>query len=145
MRGGRATSVHAAMAAVGFLCLVMIQGCPPSTTGDGSQVQNVTPSEAQALIQQHQGDSTFRILDVRTPAEYAAGHIENAVNVDYLSLSFASDVSTLDKSNTYFVYCGTEHRSPLAVAVMQQQGFTNLYNLTGGLTRWQSEGFPVVQ
>ena len=118
-------------------------GCTGFPTAPG--VQNVTPEEAAALIQAHAGDADFVIMDVRNPEEFAGGHIQDAVNVCYLCPTFADSIAALDKSKTYFVYCGTEHRSPLATAAMIDAGFTSVYNLTGGLMNWQGEGYPVVQ
>ncbi len=130
---------------------VLAGGCPnlfdlltPEVHSDA--VQDVTPSEAQALIQSHQGDPNFVILDVRTAQEYAGGHIANAVNVCLLcSVSFQQDVDTLDKTRTYLVYCQSGRRSTTAAGIMAEDGFANVYNMTSGLGEWVAEGFPTVQ
>jgi rhodanese-related sulfurtransferase len=131
-------------AAVGLLFLPMVHGCTPAAS---PEVQNVTPLEAQSLIQSHEGDANFVIVDVRSPAEFAGGHLANAVNVCYLCTSpaFRDAIAELDKSRTYLVYCCTEHRSPLACDFMLEEGFTNLYNITGGLFQWTAENLPIVQ
>jgi rhodanese-related sulfurtransferase len=127
-----------------FLLPVFGSGCgnwPPAIAG----VKNVTPAEAAALIQAHAGDSNFVILDVRNPEEFATGHIQDAVNVCFLCPTFANAIAALDKSKTYLVYCGTDHRAPLAAAAMIDGGFTVVYDLTGGLNVWQSQSYAVVQ
>ena len=84
-------------------------------------------------------------MDVRNPDEFAGGHIADAINVCYLCPTFQDEIEQLDKSLTYFVYCGSDHRSPLAAAAMKAAGFTRLYDLTGGLIAWKAAGLPVVQ
>ncbi len=81
-------------------------------------------------------DPNVVILDVRTPAETAHGKIEGAIEIDYNSPDFALKVGGLDKSKTYLVYCRSGNRSGKACSMMQQQGFTRLYNLQGGMLAW---------
>jgi rhodanese-related sulfurtransferase len=83
------------------------------------------------------------VIDVRTPAEFAAGHLDGAVNIDINSPDFAADVAQLDKGETYAVYCRSGNRSAVATDYMQQQGFGSLYNLQAGIIEWQSAGLPV--
>jgi rhodanese-related sulfurtransferase len=127
-----------------LLAVVCGSGCVDWLPGD-AEVQNVTPDQAAALIQDRGGDANFVILDVRGSDEFAGGHIADAVNLCYLCSAFADSIASLDKSKTYLVYCGSEHRSPLAVAAMKSAGFTSLYNMTGGLAAWKTQGLPVVQ
>ncbi|WP_205791418.1 rhodanese-like domain-containing protein [Microbacterium sulfonylureivorans] len=63
-------------------------------------------------------DADAVVVDVRTPAEYAAGHLEGAVNIDYQSPSFASEVSELDSDADYVVYCQSGNRSAQAASAM---------------------------
>lgn len=84
------------------------------------------------------------MVDVRTPQEYAAGHLPGAVNIDVSSPDFAAQISTLDPSAPYAVYCRSGNRSGTAVAAMAGQGFTNAFHLGGGITAWQQAGGDVV-
>ncbi len=84
------------------------------------------------------------IVDVRTPQEYAQGHLPGAVNVDVSSPDFAARLATLDPRAPYAVYCHSGNRSGVAVATMAEQGFTNSYHLQGGITAWQGAGGEVV-
>ncbi len=84
------------------------------------------------------------IVDVRTPAEYAQGHLPGAVNVDVSSPDFATQLASLDPSAPYAVYCHSGNRSGVAVTTMAGQGFTNAYHLQGGITAWQQAGGEVV-
>jgi rhodanese-related sulfurtransferase len=83
------------------------------------------------------------VLDVRTPEEYKAAHLKDAVLVDYKSKDFDPKIKALDKSKTYFVYCASGYRSSSACRKLQSLEFPNLYNLNGGITAWQKAGKPV--
>ncbi|GAA4399374.1 hypothetical protein GCM10023168_06570 [Fodinibacter luteus] len=84
------------------------------------------------------------VLDVRTPAEFAEGHLPGAVNIDVSSPDFAAQVATLDPAAPYAVYCRSGNRSAAALATMAGQGFTGAYHLGGGIGAWQSAGGEVV-
>ena len=71
------------------------------------------------------------IIDVRTPAEFASGHLDGAVNIDVQSPDFAAQMMELDPNGDYFVYCRSGNRSGQAIAQMNQMGF-NGENLTNG-------------
>lgn len=88
------------------------------------------------------GNPKIVILDVRTPEEFAEGHVKGAVNVDYRSADFAAKVDKLDKSKKYEVYCRSGHRSGESVKLMKEKGF-NAVSVTGGILEWQAKGFPV--
>lgn len=85
------------------------------------------------------------IVDVRTPQEFAEGHIEGAVNIPVELPDFMDRVSELDPSGTYAVYCRSGNRSQPAVAGMSSVGITSIFELESGTTGWTSEGQPLVQ
>ena len=85
------------------------------------------------------------VIDVRTPAEYASGHLPNAVNLDVESPTFATGLSQLDPEATYAVYCRSGNRSKVALDQMKEAGIENAQDLDGGIVGWQAEGLPVVQ
>jgi rhodanese-related sulfurtransferase len=103
------------------------------------------PKDALALIQKNKGNQGFVVLDVRTPDEFKDGHIEGAINVDYNSGGFKTELLKLDKKKTYFVYCRTGRRSGEAVKIMRDLGFGNIIRMKGDMIRWQSEKLPVVK
>ena len=126
--------------------ILLFGGCSASpTTSSVPQASKIGVTEAYAMIQQNETNSDFVILDVRTPAEFAAGHIENAILVDYEAPSFRSEVNKLDKSKTYLVYCRTARRSGEAVVIMQELGFQRLYDMSGGIVEWNNAGYPVIK
>ena len=84
------------------------------------------------------------VIDVRTPAEFASGHLEGAVNIDVQSADFEARVSELDPAGTYFVYCRSGNRSGQAIARMQALGFADLTNGGSVESASASTGIPVV-
>jgi phage shock protein E len=83
------------------------------------------------------------VLDVRTPAEFAAGHIPGAINIDWNSDEFQKKVSELDKSKTCLVNCASGGRSAKACDKLSKLNFTDCYNLLGGFHAWEKAGKPV--
>ncbi|MGB0982067.1 MAG: rhodanese-like domain-containing protein [Winogradskyella sp.] len=85
-------------------------------------------------------DNNSVILDVRTQDEVNLGCIPNALHIDiYKGQGFIDDISKLDKTKNYYVYCKSGGRSGQACAVMTQLGFSNAYNLIGGFSNWEGE------
>lgn len=114
---------------------------PAPTPTAETVVKNVTPEEAHDLLML--SSKFVHIIDVRTPEEYAGGHLAGAVNIDYSSADFKEIINKLDKNATYLVYCRTGSRSAAASAIMLELGFKDIYNMTGGITDWQAAGYPV--
>lgn len=83
------------------------------------------------------------IVDVRTPEEFAAGHLQGALNLDVSASTFDSQIATLDKDVVYAVYCRSGNRSTIAVGKMSDAGFTNLFNFNqGGFAELAAAGAP---
>jgi phage shock protein E len=84
------------------------------------------------------------LLDVRTPAEFADGHLEGAVNIDVESADFPAQAAQLDPGATYAVYCHSGNRSKTAMNFLAGQGFTSMFDLAGGITAWTGDGGATV-
>ena len=108
-------------------------------------IENITPEEAYILIQENKDNPNFVILDVRTPEEFLGEHIENAVNLDYYSDTFRNDLNKLDKNKTYLIYCRSGSRSENALNIMKELDFREVYNMSGGIIKWNSEGLPTTK
>lgn len=81
-------------------------------------------------------DATVQLVDVRTPAEFAAGHIPEAVNIDVRGEKFDSEVKTvLDPSRPVAVYCRSGARSKTAAHALAEKGF-RVYELNKGFMNW---------
>ena len=86
------------------------------------------------------------VIDVRTPAEYAAGRLEKAAsNMDYYAPDFKEKLAKLDKKGKYLIYCRTGKRSGLALEIMKGLGFTDIHHIAGGIVAWQQAGYPVIK
>ncbi len=86
-----------------------------------------------------------QIIDVRTPQEYADGHIQGAVNIPVQQSDYAGRVAQLDPAGTYAVYCRSSARSKGAVTEMRNAGLPNVYELTGGTVAWTADGQPLTR
>lgn len=84
------------------------------------------------------------VVDVRTPEEFASGHLEGALNYDVQGADFAEQIKGLDPAGTYAVYCRSGNRSQAATQMMAQAGLVTLYDLDGGINDWIAAGNPVV-
>lgn len=113
--------------------LLLLAGCSGST---GASAQQLAPRDFATAVQQ---PGTV-VLDVRTPAEYAAGHLPGAVNIDVQAADFASRIQALDKKAAYAVYCHSGRRSAAAAAQMSDAGFSQVVDLDGGIQAWQQSG-----
>lgn len=79
-----------------------------------------------------------QILDVRTPEEFAEGHIQKAANVNWTGSTFVKDAEKFNKEKPVFVYCRSGRRSMEASKKLQELGFKKIYNLDGGFMNWQA-------
>lgn len=68
------------------------------------------------------------VLDVRTPDEFAAGHLKGAQNIDFRAAGFNDRISKLDKSKTYILYCASGNRSGQTTVLMEETGFKKVIN-----------------
>ena len=105
-----------------------------------TRYKTLPPVEFNAQLERTAGI----LIDVRTPAEFGEEKIERAVNIDVKADNFKSQISGLDKKLPYFIYCQSGKRSLLAMETMKKEGFTELYNLEGGIAGWKSAGLPTV-
>ncbi|RLA59912.1 MAG: rhodanese-like domain-containing protein [Epsilonproteobacteria bacterium] len=84
------------------------------------------------------------ILDVRTASEFKLGHIKYAQNLDAYDRDLNQKLNTLDKDLEYFVICRSGNRSRKVTKKMKKLGFTNYYNIIGGMFAWERAGYPIV-
>ena len=87
----------------------------------------------------------IQLIDVRTPGEYNSGHVEGAKNIDIYSPTFQEQITLLDKSKSYYVYCKTGGRSAKAQKLMKEMGFTKVCNVNGGVMKLQGDGVKLVK
>ena len=114
---------------------LLLAGCSTSSSAIDLSVNEFSAKVAEAGV---------ITLDVRTPGEFAEGHLEGARLIDFQSGNFENEIATLDKNATYAVYCRSGNRSGQALKVMQDAGFTNVFNMNGGVIDWANAGLPLV-
>ncbi|WP_413999186.1 thioredoxin domain-containing protein [Flavobacterium sp. W1B] len=107
---------------------------------NGQTPTNIKTIEAKDFADKIKTTSNPQILDVRTPEEFTAEHINKATNVDWLGNSFVADAEKFDKKKPVFVYCKSGGRSKKASEKLQELGFKNIYELNGGFLKWDSAG-----
>ncbi|NMH29370.1 thioredoxin fold domain-containing protein [Flavobacterium sp. SE-s28] len=82
-----------------------------------------------------------QVLDVRTPEEFDGQHLDNALNLDwYEQDAFSKKTANLDKSKPVFVYCMAGSRSHKAALKLSEMGFEKVYDMKGGIVKWNAEG-----
>jgi rhodanese-related sulfurtransferase len=83
------------------------------------------------------------LLDVRTPGEFGERHLAGALNIDYNGADFDARIEKLDKTQPVYVYCLSGGRSAAAAQTLTDIGFTKVYEMKGGISRWIAENHPV--
>ena len=128
---------------------IAVSGCaqsevdtPPAQGTLTRIIEDITAEAAFDLIQENGDNPDFVILDVRTPGEFADGHIEKAVNIDFYAATFRDDVNKLAKDKTYLIYCRSGNRSGQALDIMDELAFQKVYNLSGGIRAWEAASLP---
>lgn len=105
-------------------------------------IREVSVAEAGALIA---ADPGVTVLDVRTPGEFAEGHIEGAVNVDLRNPAFAEELAKLDPEGSYLLHCKSGTRSTQALEVMKEQGFDDVAHMSEGFDSWKASGLATAR
>lgn len=112
--------------------LLVLTSCTSSAQNTNIEVMEFEKAISQPNVQ---------LLDVRTAEEFASGHIKNALQADWNNDSqFEERVKALDKSKPLYVYCLSGGRSKSAMQWLMDNGFTNVYNLNGGIGAWDRAG-----
>lgn len=123
------------------LILLVFLLCPWAVSCSSAQDEHtLNPHAYKAAINQQRDELLF---DVRTPEEYSQGHLKDAENINWQDASFETQVSAFDKAKPVFIYCKSGKRSSDAAKRLREMGFTQVYNLEGGIAAWQKAGFKV--
>lgn len=117
------------------ICFTACQNTPSATNETaGMSYQRVANADFKKLMAEM---PNAQLVDVRTPGEYAGGHIGNAQNIDYKASDFKAKIDALDKSKPVLVYCQAGGRSQKACGIMQGMGFKEIYELESGYGEWE--------
>ena len=85
------------------------------------------------------------IIDIRTPEEFASGHIEDAININLFDKTFSDQIAKLDKSEPIFLYCRSGSRSKSASKKVSNLGFEKVYDLQGGIIKWVRSNNEIIK
>lgn len=85
------------------------------------------------------------ILDIRTPREFAEGHLKGAKNIDFFEEDFAAKVDKLDRKKGYLVHCASGGRSGKSMKLFKEKGFTTVYHIADGYKGWVAADLPTVK
>ena len=85
-----------------------------------------------------------RLVDVRTPAEYAAGHVQGSINMDWTAEDFEAEFARLDKNMPLLLYCHSGGRSEQALEYLTERGY-KAQHMAGGFAAWKKAGNPSVK
>lgn len=99
-------------------------GLPACNSSDST-----TPAAAAVATSPRIDATDAVVIDVRTPGEFASGHLVGSLNIDVQSAAFANQVSALDPDGRYLVYCRSGNRSKAAIDIMRSLGFSDLTDL----------------
>jgi len=105
-------------------------------------------TEGMALVdvltfEQKMKEEGVQLIDVRTPSEYADGHLVNAINININDSDFKAKMEALDKTKPILVYCKSGGRSGRACSQLKEMGFTDITDLDGGIIDWKANEKPV--
>lgn len=127
------------LAGVGLVMVIALFAVFSSGNAPTSQaVASISPSAYQSNYVE--ANARHLLLDVRTPEEFASGHIPGAVNIPVESLQ--SRLSEISSDQDIVVYCRSGNRSAQASQILAQAGYSAIYDL-GGIINWSAQGYPV--
>lgn len=113
------------------------------TSCQGQTSKSVEVIDSKTFADKLKSTENPQLLDVRTPEEFAVDHLESASNVNWNGNEFAAKAEKLDKSKPVFVYCKVGGRSHQAAEKLSELGFTQVYDLQGGIMKWNANGMAV--
>lgn len=103
------------------------------------------PSAGSAEFAGALDSADVQLLDVRTPDEFAEGHLPDAVNINVQDSAFIEKAAAaLSTERPVYVYCRSGRRSLKAARLLAAKGYS-VVNLAGGILDWEAKGFPVVR
>lgn len=122
-----------------LLTAVVLSGC-----SSGQVETTVTRLSAVDFFNGINNSQAPIVLDVRSAGEFQNGHLEHAINLDWDGRDFNDQISALDKNSPVFVYCLSGSRSRRAANKLRREGFSQVFEMPGGMMEWRNERLPEV-
>ncbi len=127
-----------------FFSLLLSQNAnTKNNQGAESKYGKITAVQSDSLIKANALNPNFVILDVRTPGEWDSGHLPGSINRSTGLTDFTAQLNALPKHKIFLMHCQSGGRSASAFAKMKELGFTEVYEMTGGLNSWNASKLPV--
>lgn len=123
------------------LCLVALAACLPAF--GCAEREAVASSGPEELLAELAGDAPPLVLDVRTPQEFAGGHVPGAINIPHDALAGRLAEIESGRERRVVVYCERGGRATAAEAVLRDAGFDSVAHLEGDMSAWRASGRPV--
>jgi rhodanese-related sulfurtransferase len=101
------------------------------------EIKVITPQEVYEAVYDHDAQ---QLVDVRTPEEFDESHLKNAQNICVTEDGFKEKAAKLDKKKPVYVYCRSGKRSAKAAQILKEMGFTEIYDMDGGILNWKAKG-----
>jgi rhodanese-related sulfurtransferase len=133
---GRVQSINTPVLILAVLLSLIMGACAGAVGPATAQVQLIGPQEYKQQFSQ----DDHLLIDVRTPEEYAGGHIPGSINISVETL--ADRLDEVPRDETLVVYCRTGNRSATAANILVENGYQPVYDL-GGIQDWVAQGFAV--
>lgn len=124
-----------------FLLLALGSAACGSSSPTAGEILLVSPAEARQVLADRSPEVV--VLDVRTPEEFSQGRLAGAVNLDFYGDDFVDQLDGLPRDRPYVVYCRSGNRSKLTIDLMRDQGFSQVWEVDGGIISWAEAGLPV--
>ncbi len=94
-------------------------------------------------VREAMGNGEFQLIDVRTIEEFGEGHLKNAKNICVTDDDFKEKVEKLNRNEPVYLYCRSGKRSARAGEILREMGFTEIYDMDGGILKWNEEDFEL--
>ncbi|MDQ3279313.1 MAG: rhodanese-like domain-containing protein, partial [Bacteroidota bacterium] len=137
---GKEKETATRLARVGFSKLAgYLDGGLEAWQAAGEPIDMIIDVEADELAMDLPFDPNLVVLDVRRPAEYADGHVKDAVNIPLNDMTDPANMSSLEEEQNVYVHCAGGYRSVIAASLLKRQGIHNLRNVVGGWSKIKEE------
>ncbi|RIJ78762.1 rhodanese-like domain-containing protein [Nakamurella silvestris] len=117
---------HPAAVALALALALCLSACAAGVSAPVLSPGSVTSAAPSAPTTEETSTVSRTVVDVRTPEEYTAGHLDGAVNISLAATDFRQRIDALPKDGNYMVYCRTGVRSAEATSIMKSAGFTDV-------------------
>jgi len=121
------------------------QAQPAPSEVQKSVEMQVTHVDAAGALATMRARPDLVVIDVRTPGEFAAGHIDGAINIDFRNINFATEIAKLDSAQDYLIHCRSGGRSTASLQQFKAQNFSHIIHMDGGILGWNKAGLPTVK